>query len=222
MYYQDGTMGLSTLSEIEQQVIACKACDLYKQPFLPVPGVGTENADLFVCAEAPGFVESDPAQYNGPTGVPLVGPAGLKLQETLASLGFGQFSFFVTNVIKHRPPNNRDPSPFEKTTCSKYLLAQILVVKPRAILALGRHAIDTIAVLGNQPLNSSINTAQFTFKHELPGYPIVELRIPVYGAFHPSYILRNPTKFDAWHSRLYDVQQALEDLCRTKTSLSGH
>lgn len=209
---------MHTLSSIEQAVISCKNCRLFQEPFLAVPGVGVENADLFVCAEAPGLAESDPKQYPGKTGVPLVGPAGTKLQDTLVEAGFSKHSFFVTNVVKHRPPGNRDPFADEKIACSKYLLAQILAVKPKMILALGRHAVDTIAILGNAPLGRSINSADYLFKHEWGDYPLHTLEIPVYGAFHPSYILRNPTQYSTWYSRLCRIQTQLEELCKPKTS----
>lgn len=193
----------ASLQAIADMVVDCTACPLHKEPFLAVPGVGSINADIFVCAEAPGLHESDPTQYEGRTGVPMVGPAGTLLQETLFDVGYGDFSFFATNVVKHRPPGNRDPADTEKAACVAFLRGQISLVQPRAILAVGKHAIYAIAQLAKVVPPDKLHGQRFS----LDG-------TPVFTIYHPSYILRNPVAKDGWVTTLRGMLPELETLCR--------
>jgi DNA polymerase len=119
--------------ELRLAVSACKACDLYKTRSNPVFGIGDPNADLLVIGEAPGANEDK-------QGEPFVGRGGQLLTNMLLSVGFTRENVYIANILKSRPPNNRDPSLDEVKACTPYLLRQISLIKPKLILAVGRIA----------------------------------------------------------------------------------
>lgn len=123
------------LEEIAQRIAVCKNCPLYKTAINPVPGNGTVNAELLFIGEAPGFWEDQ-------KGIPFCGAAGKLLDELLASIGLDRNQVFVANVLKHRPPNNRDPLPEEIVACQGFLDEQITLIAPKAIITLGRFAMN--------------------------------------------------------------------------------
>jgi uracil-DNA glycosylase family 4 len=122
-----------TLAEIATEVEACTKCDLCKNTLHGVPGEGNPEAELLFIGEAPGAVEDR-------RGRPFVGPAGHLLDELLALIGLDRRSVFITNVVKHRPPDNRDPLPEEIAACSDYLTRQIAAINPKVIVTLGRYS----------------------------------------------------------------------------------
>src|SRR5579862_9400318 len=122
-----------TLAEIAAEVRACTKCDLCRNTLNGVPGEGSAQAELFFIGEGPGANEDR-------LGRPFVGPAGHFLQELLASIGLDRKSVFITNVVKHRPPDNRDPLPEEIAACSDYLTRQIEAINPLVIVTLGRYS----------------------------------------------------------------------------------
>ncbi len=111
----------------------CKKCELYKYRKNPVPGEGRRDAEIMFVGEAPGAREDE-------TGRPFVGAAGKLLTELLEKIGLKREDVYITNVVKCRPPNNRDPTEEEIRACSPYLMKQIQLIKPKIIVALGRHA----------------------------------------------------------------------------------
>ena len=121
------------LSELYQEVAACRLCDLYRQATRPVPGDGPENSRIVFIGEAPGWHEDQ-------QGRPFVGPAGQYLDTLLASIGLKREQVYITNVVKHRPPNNRDPLPGEIMACRPWLERQIEIIKPKMIVTLGRYS----------------------------------------------------------------------------------
>ncbi len=123
------------LGAIAKQVAGCHDCPLYRGATNPVPGEGNPSAQIMFIGEGPGF-------YEDRQGRPFVGAAGKFLDELLASTGMERKTVFITNVVKHRPPNNRDPQPDEIAACRKYLDAQIEVIAPRVIVTLGRHSMQ--------------------------------------------------------------------------------
>ena len=125
--------GLS-LEELAEKVRECPDCRLSQSRSRAVPGEGKSTPGLFFVGEAPGWHEDQ-------TGRPFVGPAGQFLEELLRSIGLKREEVFITNIIKCRPPSNRDPLPDEVDACRKYLDRQIELLKPRAIITLGRHAL---------------------------------------------------------------------------------
>lgn len=116
-----------------REIKECKRCDLWKSRKNAVPGEGPLNPTVMLVGEAPGKVEDD-------KGRPFVGPAGKLLDKLLAISGINRSEVYITNVVKCRPPGNRDPRGNEIVACSPYLERQIFMLKPKIIMALGRHA----------------------------------------------------------------------------------
>lgn len=119
------------LARIAAEVRACTACKLHRGTINAVPGEGPANAKIMLIGEAPGFHEDR-------QGRPFVGAAGKFLDELLALAGLRRSDVFIANVVKHRPPNNRDPEPDEIAACAGYLERQIAAINPRVIVTLGR------------------------------------------------------------------------------------
>ena len=161
-----------SLKTLCQSVRECKACALHKTRTQTVFGVGNPDAKLMLIGEAPGFHEDQ-------QGEPFVGRAGQLLNAMLQAIGFTREEIFIANVLKCRPPNNRDPLPEEVQACISFLKKQIELIQPTLLLALGRiaaHALlNTKVTLGN--MRGKIHT----FNH-----------IPLIITYHPAYLLRNP------------------------------
>ena len=121
------------LKEIAVEVSTCTKCDLCKSRTKAVPGEGSPHAKIMFIGEGPGFHEDK-------QGRPFVGPAGQFLDELLASINLKRSDVFITNVVKCRPPENRDPLPAEIEACHDYLMRQIAAIKPKVIVTLGRHS----------------------------------------------------------------------------------
>ena len=119
------------LDEVAAEVRVCTKCDLCKGTKNGVPGEGSASAEVMFIGEGPGFHEDR-------QGRPFVGPAGQFLNELLASIGLDRSTVFITNVVKHRPPENRDPLPEEIAACGEYLSRQIAALNPKVIVTLGR------------------------------------------------------------------------------------
>jgi DNA polymerase len=166
--------------ELKAAVAGCEACSLAKTRTQTVFGVGGEMADWLFIGEAPGAEEDA-------RGEPFVGQAGKLLDNMLASIGLQRgANVYIANVLKCRPPNNRNPEPFEVAQCSAHLLRQVDLVQPRLIVALGRFAAQTL--LDTDASIASLRGRVHRF-HELPA--IV--------TYHPAYLLRSlPDKAKAW------------------------
>lgn len=123
----------AVLQEIAAEVKACTKCKLYKGARQGVPGEGPANPQILLIGEGPGF-------YEDQQGRPFVGPSGKFLEELLASIGLKREDVFITNVVKHRPPGNRDPEPDEIAACAGYLDRQIAALQPKVIVTLGRYS----------------------------------------------------------------------------------
>ena len=119
------------LEAIAAEVRVCTKCPLYQGTKNGVPGEGSAEAEVMFIGEGPGFHEDR-------QGKPFVGPAGQFLNELLASIGLDRSTVFITNVVKHRPPENRDPLPEEIAACGDYLARQIEAINPKVIVTLGR------------------------------------------------------------------------------------
>ena len=172
-------------------VAACTACELCESRTQTVFGVGDPDADWMIIGEAPGAEEDR-------RGEPFVGRAGKLLDEMLRAVGQGRDRAFIANILKCRPPNNRDPKPQESAACRAYLERQIALVRPRIILAVGRIAaqllLDTDAPVGR--MRGTV--------HRLGETPLVV-------TYHPAYLLRSPgQKRKAW-----------DDLCLAMTVVAG-
>ncbi|MEM0268118.1 MAG: type-4 uracil-DNA glycosylase [Candidatus Korarchaeum sp.] len=121
------------LEEIAERIRRCEKCPLHISRKRAVPGEGSEDSRIMFIGEAPGRNEDE-------MGRPFVGAAGKLLEELLASVGLRRGEVFITNVVKCRPPNNRDPEPGEIEACLPYLIEQVSVIDPDVIVALGRHS----------------------------------------------------------------------------------
>jgi len=140
---------VTALQDLYTRVATCTACDLCKRRTHAVPGEGLENAEIMFVGEGPGFHEDQQAR-------PFVGPAGKFLDELLASIGYKRSDVYITNVVKCRPPENRDPLPNEVDACRGFLEEQIARIRPRVIVTLGRYSLawffprDTISKVHGQ------------------------------------------------------------------------
>jgi len=166
--------------ELKQAVPACVACGLHKSRTQTVFGVGDENADWLLVGEAPGAEEDR-------LGDPFVGQAGKLLDNMLAAIDLDRHkNVYIANVLKCRPPGNRNPEPDEVAKCTPFLLAQIGLIKPKLIVAMGRFAAQTL--LGTDASIASLRGRV----HAYAGLPLIV-------TYHPAYLLRTlPDKSKAW------------------------
>jgi len=176
---------LDSLDALAEAVAACKLCGLHATAKRAVPGEGSAAAKFVCVGEAPGATEDE-------TGRPFVGAAGQLLTKILEAIEFKREDVFICNVLKHRPPGNRNPEPDEITACSPYLLQQLALLKPRVILALGTFAAQTL-------LQTSLPISKLRGQiHRYHGVPLVV-------TYHPAALLRNSNwKRPTWE----DVQLA--------------
>ncbi|WP_332610719.1 uracil-DNA glycosylase [Achromobacter sp. ESBL13] len=175
----------ANLDELREQVVACTACGLCQGRRHAVFGHGATPTRWLVVGEAPG--EQEDRQ-----GHPFVGRSGQLLDAMLAAVGMSRDTdVFITNVIKCRPPGNRNPKPEEIAACSPYLMRQIALLKPERILVLGRFAAQTL--LGTDATIGSLRGRVHTLKTEDGS------QIPLIVSYHPAYLLRSPSeKARAW------------------------
>jgi len=125
---------MSALTELCEQIANCRDCELANYRTKVVPGEGPEDADLLFIGEAPGWNEDQ-------QGRPFVGAAGEFLDQLLGSIGLSREQVYIANVIKCRPPQNRDPLPAEIRACSKWLDRQVEIIQPKIIVTLGRYSL---------------------------------------------------------------------------------
>jgi len=192
---------IKKLAEIAKQVEGCKKCPLWKNP-KAVPGEGNPEAEVMLMGEAPGYYESI-------QGRPFVGAAGQLLTQLLKSIGFDRSEVFICNMLRHRPPNNRDPLPEEIKACEPYLDEQIKIINPKIIVTLGRFSMakflpdQYISRIHGQPRN--INFAG-------------EKRI-IIPMYHPAAALRSSIIMEEIKKdfqRLKKILERKEDVFQTK------
>lgn len=123
-----------TLQKVADEVEVCNLCPLYKTGTRGVPGEGNPEAEILFIGEGPGQKEDE-------LGRPFVGPAGQLLEDLIRRIGLTRSDVYIANVIKHRPPGNRDPLPDELEACWPYLRRQIEIIQPKVIVLLGKHAL---------------------------------------------------------------------------------
>ena len=165
------------LKEIEAEVARCRRCTLGQTRTNPVPGEGNPNARLVFVGEAPGADEDA-------TGQPFVGRAGKLLEKIINAMGLTRQDVFICNILKCRPPGNRDPKPDEIVKCMPFLHRQLELIKPEIIVALGAHAARTLL-----NTNKAIGKLRGTF-HEYYTSEDAE-PIKLMPTYHPAYLLRN-------------------------------
>jgi len=164
-----------TLDALKPRILTCTECPLHETRTHVVFGEGDEHAAVMFIGEGPGEVEDA-------TGRPFVGPAGQKLDEVLASVGISRESVFIGNVVKCRPPGNRVPTKVEMEACFPYLEAQIALIQPSLIVTLGNTSTQWLL-----PEAPGITKSRGTFLTWRGG-------IQVFPMFHPSYLLRYPSR----------------------------
>ncbi len=181
-----------TWEQLEQAVASCTRCGLHASRTQTVFGVGSHGAQLLIIGEAPGRDEDL-------QGEPFVGRAGQLLNAMLAAIGFRREQVYIANILKCRPPNNRDPGPEEAGACNQWLQRQIELLQPRVILALGRVAAQNL--LSTDQSLGALRAGQ----HSYAGIPLV-------ATYHPAYLLRKPI----------DKRKSWQDLKRVKWLLDGN
>ena len=176
------------LDELRNVVAACTLCALHRGRTQTVFGTGNPRADWLVVGEAPGFEEDR-------KGEPFVGRAGQLLTKMLRAIDLAREEVFIANILKCRPPDNRDPQPQEIGQCLSYLRQQIELIQPKIILAMGRIAAQTLL-----DTHTSIGRLRGSEHY------YADTRIPVVVTYHPAYLLRSPQqKRKAWE----DLQLAV-------------
>ncbi len=179
-------------AELERQVAACDRCQLCETRTQTVFGSGNRKADWMLIGEAPG-------QSEDLEGKPFVGKAGQLLTEMIRALGLSREQVFIANVLKCRPPGNRDPRADEVTACADYLERQIAFVQPKIILAVGRIAAQNL-LKTDAPLAKLRSVV-----HRLDNIPLIVI-------YHPAYLLRSPLeKRKAWDDLQFAIK-TFEDL----------
>ncbi len=163
----------------------CHACGLEKGRTQTVFGIGNRQANLMIIGEAPGF-------YEDQQGEPFVGRAGQLLNAMLAAIGLSRESVYIANILKCRPPNNRDPLPDEVALCTPFLQKQIALIKPQLLLAVGRIAAHYL-------LETKTSLNQLRGKIHSYG----QFDTPLIITYHPAYLLRNPAD-KAKHGKIYN------------------
>jgi DNA polymerase len=168
------------------QVLSCTRCALHKQRTQAVFGVGDRQARWLVVGEGPGADEDR-------QGEPFVGRAGKLLNNMLLAIGLKREEVYIANIVKCRPPNNREPTPEEAAACAPYLARQIELIRPGIILAVGRIAAQNL-LKSDRPVGS-LRGRRFEYEHT---------GIPVVVTYHPAYLLRSPQeKRRAWQDLLF-------------------
>jgi len=178
--------------DLKRRVAQCARCELHATRTQTVFGVGDEKADWMFVGEAPGAEEDR-------QGLPFVGRAGRLLTAMIFALGMTRENVYIANVLKCRPPNNRDPMGEEVRQCESYLHLQVSHVQPKIIVALGRFAAQSL-VKTTRPI-SKLRTEVFNYN---------DTAIPLVVTYHPAYLLRNPL----------DKRKAWQDLCLAKKVLN--
>lgn len=182
------------LEDIARDVNGCCCCQLGKSRLNAVPGQGNPDARIAFVGEAPGGDEDA-------RGLPFVGRAGKLLTKIINAMGLERRDVYICNILKCRPPGNRDPRPEEIIACLPYLQQQLRIIEPEVIIALGAHAARTLL-----DTNQAIGRLRGTFHDYYPG-PDTE-PIKLMATYHPAYLLRNYTR-DTRQRVWEDVQKVM-------------
>jgi len=178
-----------SLEDIRADIGDCQRCRLCEGRTNIVFGVGNPKADIMLIGEGPGRDEDL-------KGEPFVGRAGQLLTKIIQAMGIERKDVYIANIVKCRPPNNRNPEADEMTTCSPFLYRQIAAIQPKVLIAMGNIAIQTLL-----QTKTGITRLRGQF-HELAG-------IPLMPTFHPAFLLRNPNKKkEVWE----DIQKVMKKL----------
>jgi len=183
------------LEKLYRQVADCQNCSLYKTATNSVPGAGNPEAEIVFIGEAPGYFEDQ-------KGLPFVGNSGHLLDKLLTEIGLERKNVYIANILKHRPPQNRDPLPEEIKVCAPFLKEQLLIIKPKIVITLGRFA-----------MNYFIPSAYISQSHGKPQQITWEgLSLLVYPVYHPSAGLRNGQMMQSLREDFLLIPSIIDDL----------
>ena len=186
----------NNLASLDEVVKKCKKCNLHETRKNTVFGEGDPDSDIMIIGEAPGREEDE-------AGRPFIGRAGKLLNEFLKSIGLNRDLVFITNTIKCRPPENRDPEIVEINACSDYLDQQINIIKPKVLVLLGK-------IAANRLLCEDIPMSELRLKK----FFIDKYDIPIIVFYHPAYILRSPSQ----KKKVWDDLQYLKGIIDSNVS----
>ncbi|MBZ0319501.1 MAG: uracil-DNA glycosylase [Anaerolineae bacterium] len=181
----------TAMEKIASEVRVCPKCPLSKSRTKAVPGDGPVNAEIMFVGEAPGFHEDQ-------QGLPFVGASGKYLEQLLELIGLTRKDVFITNIVRCRPPQNRDPERLEIETCEPYLDQQIALIQPRIIATLGRYSMAKFFPDGKIS--------------KIHGVPKKEEGRIYYPLFHPAAVLRNPALREPMEEDFKRMKKLLEEL----------
>jgi len=190
---------------IEEEIKNCKKCSLYKSRNKPVPGEGSLKPKIFFIGEAPGAQEDA-------TGRPFVGAAGRLLTRLIEEIGLKRDDVYITNVVKCRPPHNRDPSREEVEACKPYLMRQLELMRPSLIVTLGRHAASVISEFMNKKFRSMTKEHGKRYDTMILGFKSV-----VIHTYHPAAALYNPALLDSLRGDFKTIKNVLREKGEGKT-----
>ncbi len=182
---------MQIIKQVAGNVRTCQKCRLFQTAKNPVPGEGNINSEIIFIGEAPGQVEDD-------TGRPFVGRAGKLLESLLTEIGHDRGDVWIGNIIKHRPPDNRDPLPDEIAACEPYLALQIQTISPILIVTLGRFSMNYFYPEGKITRDR--------------GNVIKIKNYNVYPVYHPAAALRNPDMFRVLKQDFLKIPDILEKI----------
>ena len=195
-----GPLIVTDYTDLVRQIATCTKCGLSEGRTMTVPGSGATNADIMFIGEGPGFHEDR-------QGVPFVGTAGNLLNEMLALIGLSRQDVYITNMVKCRPPNNRDPFPGEIRSCGPYLDAQIELIQPKVIVTLGRFSFARFFP------NETISRAR--------GKPRDWNGLVVYPMYHPAAALHNPGLRPALERDFSALPELIQQVASQRTTGPG-
>jgi DNA polymerase len=184
---------------IEDEVRNCKKCELWKTRRNAVPGEGSLDTSLMFIGEAPGY-------WEDVKGRPFVGAAGRLLDSLLERISLSRENVYITNVVKCRPPKNRDPLPIEVETCTPYLNRQIQILQPKIIVTLGRHA--TSYILSKAGIQEDAGITRL--RGQVYTAKLFGIFLSVLPMFHPAAVLHNPRYRDALERDFHFLKSLIE------------
>ena len=183
-------------AQLQSQVSNCTACELHATRTQTVFGIGNPHAEILFIGEAPGAEEDR-------QGEPFVGRAGQLLNEMLRAINLQRTDVYIANILKCRPPNNRDPKPEEALQCWPFLQQQIALIQPKIVVALGRIAAQRLL---------QTDTPLTRLRQQIHHH--VQFNLPLIVTYHPAYLLRSPQdKRKAWEDLLF-LMQSLRDITK--------
>lgn len=162
------------LEYVAKLIAECQKCPLYKTATHHVPGHGNSEAEIVFIGEAPGYFEDQ-------QGLPFVGNSGKLLDKLLTTISLNRSEVYIANILKHRPPENRDPLPEEMKVCTPYLKAQLKIIKPKIVITLGRYAMNFF--FPSDSISKIRGQIRSLIWQELP--------LTIIPVYHPSAGLRN-------------------------------